>query len=147
MARATVTAEGKLEETAFVPLNKLFINGNGSIKIGSVVAIEEAKGGKGGVLTLKDGETLAYEILVLAPGSRWNGAVAFPDSEQEVTEHLKEWRDKYARAKSILLVGGGAVGVETAGEIKDRWPVSFVFGFQPPHLVAHRNVNVHRKRM
>jgi len=110
-----------LEDTAFIPYDKLFINGNGSLKVGKVVAID-SNGSRGGVLTLHDGEKLSYEVLVLTPGSVWNGAIAFPTEKDEVTPWLKQWRSKYQKAKHIVFVGGGAVGIESAGEIKDQFP-------------------------
>jgi NADH dehydrogenase FAD-containing subunit len=93
------------------------------VKIGKVTAIDANEGTKGGVLTLADGGKLPYEILVLAPGSAWNGAVAFPDDKDEITEWLEQWRSKYKKANHIVFVGGGAVGIESAGEIKDQFPV------------------------
>jgi len=92
------------------------------VKIGKVTAIHANRGTKGGVLTLADGGELPYEILVLAPGSAWNGAVAFPDDKDEITEWLEQWRSKYKKANHIVFVGGGAVGIESAGEIKDQFP-------------------------
>jgi apoptosis-inducing factor 2 len=124
-ARLTTSDVGHLEDTAFIPYDKLFVNGNGSLKVGKVTAIEVNKGGKGGVLTLQDGEKLPYEILVLTPGSVWNGAVAFPDDQDEVTQWVKQWRDKFKRANHIVFAGGGAVGIESAGEVKDQFPVGF----------------------
>ena len=32
---------------------------------------------------------------------------------------VNHWRAKFAEAKSVLIVGGGAVGTELAGEIKE----------------------------
>jgi NADH dehydrogenase FAD-containing subunit len=124
-ARITTSSIDHLEDTAFIPYDKVFLNGKGSLKIGKVTAIDANREGKGGVLTLQDGEKLPYELLVLAPGSSWNGAVAFPDDVNELKEWLKYWHGKYEKAKHIVLAGGGAVGIETAGEIKDRFPVGF----------------------
>lgn len=129
-ARLTTTDAGNLEDIAFMPYDKVFVNGNGSLKVGKVIAISANEGGRGGVLTLQDGETLSYEILVLSPGSVWNGPVAFPDGKDELTEWVKQWRSKYAKASHIAVVGGGAVGIETCGEIKDHFPVGFVFVLQ-----------------
>lgn len=43
-----------------------------------------------------------------------------------MTEHLTQWRNKFEDAQDIVLAGGGSVGIETAGEIKDIWPVSIM---------------------
>jgi len=121
-ARLTTSDVDHLEDTAFIPYDQLFSNGHGSLKVGKVTAIDASKGSQGGVLTLQDGQKLPYEILVLTPGSTWSGAVAFPDDKDAVTEWLKQWRAKYAKANHIVLAGGGAVGIESAGEIKDQFP-------------------------
>lgn len=42
-----------------------------------------------------------------------------------ITAHLSQWRSKFEAAQDIVIAGGGAVGIETAGEIKDIYPVSF----------------------
>jgi apoptosis-inducing factor 2 len=122
-ARITTTDEGHLEDTAFIPYDKIFVNGNGSLRVGKVVAIDATNGSQGGVLTLQDGGKLPYDILVLAPGSVWGGAVAFPDDKDEVNDWLKQWRNKYKKANHIVVAGGGAVGIETAGELRDQFPV------------------------
>lgn len=41
--------------------------------------------------------------------------------EQRDTE-VKEFRDKLKAAKSILCIGAGATGCESACYIKDTWP-------------------------
>jgi len=60
--------------------------------------------------------------LVLAPGSIWTGPIAFPDDEEEVNEFIKNSRAAFEKAESIVIAGGGAVGIELSGEIKDVWP-------------------------
>lgn len=124
-ARINVDEAGKFEEQAFLPYDKLFVNGNGTKKTGVVTSISTNKEGKGGVLTLEDGETVSYHLLALTPGSVWPGPVSFPNEKAAVASHVASWRKKYSSAKEIVLVGGGAVGLETAGEIKDIYPVSY----------------------
>jgi NADH dehydrogenase FAD-containing subunit len=138
LVRMTTTSQGKLEEKAFIPYDKIFANNNGTLKIGRVAAIE-AKEGKGGVVVLESGERVAYDVLVLAPGSQWSGPLNVPDDRQAALVHVKEWRRKFETASSIVLAGGGAVGLgatsyilysafeaytslEYAGEIKDFFP-------------------------
>ncbi|ETW87003.1 hypothetical protein HETIRDRAFT_30822 [Heterobasidion irregulare TC 32-1] len=118
--RLTTTSEGKLEDTVLIPYDKLLLNGNGTIKIDRVVKIEDHK--DGGDLVLASGESLHYDVLILAPGSHWEGPLALPDGKDEILEHIKQWRNKFESAKGVVLVGGGAVGIEYAGEIRDYWP-------------------------
>lgn len=77
----TTSDEGHLEDTTFIPHNNTFVNGNGILKVGKVTVISNHKRGKGGVLTLQVGEQLLYEILVLASGSTFKGALAFSDEK------------------------------------------------------------------
>jgi apoptosis-inducing factor 2 len=60
-----------------------------------------------------------YDILVLATGSRAIGKVPWKaaGSYEATRNALHETRDKVAVAKSIIIGGGGATGVELAGEL------------------------------
>jgi len=119
--RMNVTDEGHLENTALIPYDKLFLKGIGSHIVGTVISIEEESPGHG-VLVLKDGEKVEYDALVLATGSNWSGPLNFPESDADIRASIQDWRKKYAGAKEIALVGGGAVGIEMAGEIRDTFP-------------------------
>ena len=107
--RMTTTAEGKLEDDVLIPYDKLLVNGNGTIKIGRVTSIEKGDESSGSVV-LSTGERVQYDILVLAPGSEWQGPLALPDDRDAVLEHIKSWRRKFENANGIILAGGGAVG-------------------------------------
>ena len=136
-----VTGEGGdpgLEERAFVPYDKLFHNGNGSVKRGRVVSIHPHPGthnggpdgdevgasdplaeleektdedGYGGYVTLEDGEKVLYDALILATGSKYSGPVDFPDDPAQCLAHLEHWRTAFKEAKDIMLIGGGGVAV------------------------------------
>jgi len=72
---------------------------------------------------LTSGERIRYDFLVLAPGSEWDGPLALADDRAALLEHVKTWRRNFENAKTgIILAGGGAVGCEYAGEIKDVFP-------------------------
>ncbi|KAI0301617.1 FAD/NAD-P-binding domain-containing protein [Multifurca ochricompacta] len=121
--RLTTTAEGKLEDEVLIPYDQLLVNGNGTIKIGRVTSIDQNKEShSGGSVVLSTGERIRYDILVLAPGAEWDGPLAFPDDRAAVLDHIKSWRRKFENASGIILAGGGAVGCEYAGEIKDVFP-------------------------
>jgi NADH dehydrogenase FAD-containing subunit len=119
--RLTTTAEGQLEDTVLIPYDNLLVNGNGTIKIGRVTTIEPGRESTGSIV-LSTGERIQYDILVLAAGAEWEGPLAFPDDRAAVLEHIKSWRRKFDNANGIILAGGGAVGCEYAGEIKDAFP-------------------------
>jgi len=112
--RMTTTAEGKLEDTVLIPYDNLLVNGNGTIKVGRVTTIEQAKESQaGGSVVLSTGEQIHYDILVLAPGSDWEGPLTFPDDRAAVLEHIRSWRRKFENASGVVLAGGGAVGIGT----------------------------------
>ncbi|KDR73133.1 hypothetical protein GALMADRAFT_142280 [Galerina marginata CBS 339.88] len=117
--RMSVTEEGHLEDKAHITYNYTFVNGNGQFIIGKVASITTEEGDKTGFVTLETGETVEYSILVLTPGSVWEGPLNIPDNKKETTEHIRAWRQKFQDANDIVLVGGGAVALEFAGEIRD----------------------------
>ena len=140
--RMSVSSEGNLEDRAHVTYNYNFVNGNGQFVIGKVVSITTEEGDKDGYLTLENGETVDYTVLVLTPGSLWEGPLDIPDTKHATVDHLRHWRKSFEESNDILLVGGGAVSLggfrfcikkivhaltngltEYAGEIRDCWPV------------------------
>ena len=112
LIRTVVTAEGRVEDGALNPISKVFANGNGTVKLGHVARVEHAGAeATGGRVVLEDGEVIEFAVLVLAPGSVWEGPLVFPDTREEVDKHLADWRAKFKDAKHIVLAGGGAVGI------------------------------------
>ncbi|KZV66544.1 FAD/NAD(P)-binding domain-containing protein [Peniophora sp. CONT] len=120
--RTTAVGSEHLEERVLIPYDNLFINGNGTVVVGRVTSVEATKGQAGGNVVLESGEKVEYDILVLAPGNTWSGPLDFPDTKEAALEHIHEWQEKFAAAKSVVLVGGGAVGIEYAGEVRDFFP-------------------------
>ncbi|KAF7311064.1 hypothetical protein HMN09_00650200 [Mycena chlorophos] len=120
LPRMTVSDSNDLFDTALVPYDKLFIGTNGKFVKGTVETIRAEK--KGGSVVLADGQEIGYDVLVLAPGSVWDGPTAVPNDEAEVSAFVAQQRAMFANAEKIVLVGGGAVSIEYAGEIKDIWP-------------------------
>ena len=128
-----VTEEGhdhpRLEERAFVSYDKLFHNGNGSVKLGKAVYIHssrhttsaDTRGNEGdkrtddqnhsGHVLLEDGEKVFYDALILATGSKYSGPVDFPEDPVECQAHLEYWRAAFKEAKDVMLVGGGGVAI------------------------------------
>ena len=120
MARIAVTDEEKLEDKALFGYDKLFYNGNGSVKVGKVTAIHETAAGKGGEVELENGERIPYAALVLATGNSWPETIELPSTESDAKSHISSWRDKYKNAQHVVIVGGGAVGIgESRALIRD----------------------------
>lgn len=88
-------------------------------------------------------ETIKYDFLVIASGSYCNSS-AFKlngDYEETVTE-LKALHSKLIEAKKVAIVGGGATGVELAGEIATGFPDSkdiTIYGGNSMPLAAYGN--------
>lgn len=74
-------------------------------------------------------ETLTFDYLVLSPGSTYCASIK-PElttwSRAAVEAQLKQVREHIEGAQSILIMGGGAVGCEVAGEIKAKYPAKSV---------------------
>ncbi|TFK82196.1 FAD/NAD(P)-binding domain-containing protein [Polyporus arcularius HHB13444] len=122
MARVAVSGQDKLEDKALFGFDNLFYNGNGTVKIGKAVAISEAGVGKGGELVLEDGEKIPYTSLVLATGSTWPSIIHLPGTESEAKSYISSWRSRVEKAQHVVVVGGGAVGIELVGEIREAHP-------------------------
>ncbi|KAF6757673.1 hypothetical protein DFP72DRAFT_890326 [Ephemerocybe angulata] len=91
----------------------------------------------GGDVILDTGERVPYDVIILATGSIWEGVVAFPNKPGEYVEHVESWRRKIRAAQKIVIVGGGPVGIETAGEIKDTYPSKEVTIVQGDRLLLN----------
>lgn len=116
--RAFVTAEGNLEKDICLPYDHVFgkdrrggVGRLSKIKITKVTSVEETS--DGGYVYLDNKERLHWSFLVIATGSEWNGPLRYPSRREDVTEYLDGWREKLASAKSIVVVGAGAVGAGT----------------------------------
>ncbi|KAF7307072.1 FAD/NAD(P)-binding domain-containing protein [Mycena indigotica] len=124
LPRMTVSDQNDLLETALVPFDKLFTTPNGKFVKGLVETIQANE--KGGNVVLTDGQQIAYDFLVLAPGSIWEGPLDIPEDAAGAKAFVAQQRAAFSKASKIVLVGGGAVGIEFAGEIKDIWPTKEV---------------------
>lgn len=109
--RMVVTAEGKLEDSIFMPLSgEKFNTGNNKLIIASVTSIVEQEN-QGGYLVLDRGDKVDYSVLILTPGSIWDGPFALPNTKSEIAETVNSWRERFANAQKIVIIGGGAIGL------------------------------------
>ncbi|MEH6450529.1 MAG: FAD-dependent oxidoreductase [Oleispira sp.] len=75
---------------------------------------------------LANGDVIRFKQAVIASGSRYPSLpLAKSNSRFDYAERNQEMLDEHAllaAAKSVLVIGGGAVGVEFAGEIASAFP-------------------------
>lgn len=103
-----------------IPLDKYLARGDQRIGV-VVTEVQQSH------IVLSDGTTVPYDVLVLAVGARAVG-VSEPavNSPESTGQEIKQWFAKVATAiksaDSIAIIGGGPIGVETSGEIRDLYP-------------------------
>ncbi|CEP11943.1 hypothetical protein [Parasitella parasitica] len=102
-----------------IPYTDLFHNKRNKVVQASVVQLE-----KGEILLDQSieefGDRVAYDYLVLATGTHYPSPAKASALTYEATHaNLESLRASVKSAKSIVIVGGGPVGIELAGEIRD----------------------------
>lgn len=66
---------------------------------------------------------LPFDYVVLATGTRLSKPAAMDDDDKASSvEYLQKHQASVKRSKSILIVGGGAVGVQMATDLKEYYP-------------------------
>lgn len=110
-ARVSISDVDDLERRAFLSFDKFFSKGTGSFVQGTVTAVEKSAGAPGGRVLLDDGGRIDWDVLVLAPGAQWEGPVAFGNDPAKISEFIQENRASVRNAESVLIVGGGSVGI------------------------------------
>ncbi|KAI8348338.1 hypothetical protein B0O80DRAFT_390564 [Mortierella sp. GBAus27b] len=70
------------------------------------------------------GTSIEYEYLIYATGARHPepGNLNDHDTKAGAIHRLKEMQEKIKRSTKVLLIGGGAVGLELAAEIREHFP-------------------------
>lgn len=90
--------------------------------------------------------TIHYDSLVIASGTKFSTPIwSTTDGTEALTRSIKEIQDKLPEAKSVVVAGGGAAGVETTGELGDTYggkkEITFLTGqAQPLARLANPNV-------
>lgn len=110
------------EEKAFLPINDAFKSYDAaqfSLVQGKATAIDADKK----TVSISNGSILPYSTLVIATGASYVSPIwGLNDSEETLKAELQSLRSALKSAKTVLIAGGGPIGVETAGEIGAQYP-------------------------
>ena len=99
----------------FIPYDRLLSRGR--------IVRDRAVRASAGAVELASGATLSADFLVLATGSTYPFPAKFDiDDRAAARARFEALHRGLLRAERVLLVGGGPVGLEFAGEIKAAWP-------------------------
>jgi apoptosis-inducing factor 2 len=115
VAAIRAVADPSMVPRIMLPYDRLLRSG--TVRRGTATAIAE------GAVTLADGSVLESDIVVVATGSRY--AQPFKPLDNETSTFTDANRAAHAAveaARAIAIVGGGAVGVELAGELSTTFP-------------------------
>lgn len=106
-----VTSQGDLQDTVLIPYDKLFHNNNGTFHQSTITSIRRSTNGQGGYVTTDMGTEIPFDVLILAPGSSWEGGIDLPPRRADAIAFIQAWREKFKLAKGVAIIGGGAVGI------------------------------------
>ncbi|XMA08895.1 hypothetical protein WAI453_001686 [Rhynchosporium graminicola] len=111
------------EEKVFLPIAKEFAGYDESLFTfiqGKATALDPETRS----VSISSGTTkFTYDSLVIATGALYVSPVwALNDSEAFLKTEISKVREALKNGKSVLIAGGGAIGVETAGEIGHHFP-------------------------
>ncbi|KAJ1761347.1 hypothetical protein IW139_003766 [Coemansia sp. RSA 353] len=115
--KALVDAE--YAESAFLPFADFFPNGTKHEFVNQKLSrvLDEHH------VELDNGQELYYDYLVLATGGQAPGPInVVGRTKDEGVAEIRQLREGLDNADSVLVVGGGAVGVEVAGFVAEKYP-------------------------
>ncbi|CAI6334448.1 unnamed protein product [Periconia digitata] len=109
------------EKGAFIPYHGIL---GSATRRGSLLRVQaEASRVTANQVLLANGETITYEYLVVATGSRQDPPAKMVSLDREgACEELRSVQSSIAQARRLAVLGSGAVGVEIAADIKTYFP-------------------------
>ncbi|KAI9028120.1 hypothetical protein CLU79DRAFT_737843 [Phycomyces nitens] len=111
----------EIDEKILVPYTNLFKNKHNKVIQAAAIRFDEH------TLYLdksvKDfGTSIDFAYLIIASGTDYAAPSKMPAVDYEdCLAYIKDSRKQVTEAKSILIVGGGPVGIELVGEIRDKY--------------------------
>ena len=89
---------------------------------------------------LRNKKKIFFDFVVIASGSSYQ----LPIKEKEIVHatraaHLRDYAEDLNKAKKIVLIGGGLVGVELAAEIAEHYPKKEVTIIHSRDILMQRN--------
>lgn len=117
-ARAAVLGQ-KFAHRVTIPNQNLVKTQDGKVIHANVSEVTASE------VVLDDGSTLSFDYLVCATGAK-NGGPVEPPLKFSVGGEMLRWYERISQrirdARRIVIIGGGAVGVELSGEIRYQYP-------------------------
>jgi len=104
------------------PLSALNKNKNGASRFvqGEVIGVDATTQ----VVSLNDGNQIPYDYLIVATGSTYPGPIKATTSQSTLAQRqlsINQSARDIDAANTIIIIGGGAVGVELAAELVDKY--------------------------
>jgi len=113
------------EEKAFIPYSGMFKDIANSSNHAVVAArVTSVQADSVDIDRSFEGEQrIPFDYLVIATGTRLTPPSMMPSDEKDPSvSFLQDHQARAQKAHSIVLVGGGAVGVQMALDLKERYP-------------------------
>jgi NADH dehydrogenase FAD-containing subunit len=113
------------EEKAFIPYSGMFKdvpnNSNHAVVSARVTSVQADSIDID--RSFEGQQRILFDYLVIATGTRLTPPSMMPSDEKTPSVgFLRDHQTRAQKAKSIVLVGGGAVGVQMALDLKERYP-------------------------
>jgi len=129
---------GGHEHKAFIPYGGL-LKGVSSSKIRWIrdcaVSVDQDN------VKLRSGNKIPYKYLVIATGSNNNGKLPSrvgSERKEEGEALLREMQSKIKESQNLVVVGGGAAGVELVADAKSRYPDKHITLVHSRAALMHR---------
>ncbi|SAL96995.1 hypothetical protein [Absidia glauca] len=108
-----------LDDVVFIPYANVFTSSRHQVVHATVNRFDK-KAVYLDSVTQDGGDQIAYDFLVIATGTNYAAPARIECAEMDQgKQQLQQIRQQIKQARHVLIVGGGPVGIELAGELKD----------------------------